>query len=185
MQYVTVEDPPLVCFAGKKLFARGIHLLLTDGSGWTGALTEANVASSCTEDSYLKVSHLTRSRHAHQVTASSLYILIHKAYTFYSAHAEDKKKRLFSLEGWCDGQAKVHSFTSGSPLSVLHLELQVMIFVRSLREAAFKLYLMYLGSAPSSPPCHGQTKSTQATFYFQITTVTSVIDLLGNHFTDI
>ncbi len=32
----------------------------------------ANIASSGTADSYLKVSHVTRTRHAHQVTASSL-----------------------------------------------------------------------------------------------------------------
>ena len=39
-----------------------------EGSGWTSALTESEVASSGTADSYLKVSHLARTRHAHQVT---------------------------------------------------------------------------------------------------------------------
>ena len=42
------------------------------GSGWTNALTEAGIASSGTADSFLKASHLTRTRHAHQVTALAL-----------------------------------------------------------------------------------------------------------------
>ena len=45
---------------------------LPDSSGWTGTLMQANIVTSGTADSYLKVSHLTRTRHAHQVTASAL-----------------------------------------------------------------------------------------------------------------
>ena len=40
-----------------------------EGSGWTNALTQAGIASFSTADSFLKASHLTRTRHAHQVTA--------------------------------------------------------------------------------------------------------------------
>lgn len=68
-----------------------------------------------TADSYLKVSHVTRTRHAHQVTASSLNILLHKAYTEYSS-SQRNEKSLSSLEAWCEERAKqVHSFTCGSP----------------------------------------------------------------------
>lgn len=82
---------------------------LFDSSGWTGALTQANI------DSYLKVSHVTRTRHAHQVTASSLNILLHKAYTEYSS-SQKNEKSLSSLEARCEERVKpVHSFTSGSP----------------------------------------------------------------------
>ena len=42
---------------------------LLDRGGWIGALTQANIASFGTADSYLKVSRVTRTRHAHQVTA--------------------------------------------------------------------------------------------------------------------
>jgi len=42
------------------------------GSGWTSALTQAGVASSGTVDSFLKASHLTRTRRAHQITALAL-----------------------------------------------------------------------------------------------------------------
>ena len=67
-----------------------------------------------------------------QVTASSLYILPHKAYTFYNALTEDNEERLLSREGWC---GELFWFTA------LQLELQVIIFVRSLREADIKMYI--------------------------------------------
>ena len=38
---------------------------ILEGSGWTTALIEAEVASSGTADSFFKVLHLTRTRHAH------------------------------------------------------------------------------------------------------------------------
>ncbi len=85
---------------------------LLDGSGWTGALTQANIATSGTADSYLKVSHLTRTRHAHQVTAAALYILLHKAYTEYCSSQEDSDG-LQSLESWSENRA------DASPVSLL------------------------------------------------------------------
>ena len=53
---------------------------LLDGSGWTTALTESEVASSGTADSFLKVSHITRTRHAHQVTVLVLHRLLNEAF---------------------------------------------------------------------------------------------------------
>ena len=46
-----------------------------EGSGWTTALTQANVASSGTADSFLNASHLTRTRHGHQVSLLALHKL--------------------------------------------------------------------------------------------------------------
>ena len=43
-----------------------------EGSGWTAAPTEANVASAGTADSFLKATSVTRTRCAHQITASTL-----------------------------------------------------------------------------------------------------------------
>ena len=135
------EDHFIVMFGGLHIEMNALKVLgdLLDSSGWTGALTQANIASSGTADSYLKVSHVTRTRHAHQVTVSSLYILLHKAYTEYSSSQEDEEG-LKSLEAWCDERAKA------SPqfhfwFTILQLQLQVLIFVRSLREADFKLYI--------------------------------------------
>ena len=58
-----------------------------EGSGWTAALTQADVASSGTADSYLKATHLTRTRHAHQVT-----LLDHVNYSrWMHVHIRDMK----------------------------------------------------------------------------------------------
>ena len=43
-----------------------------EGSGWTNALTQAGIATSGTADSFLKATHVTRTRHAHQVTTLAL-----------------------------------------------------------------------------------------------------------------
>ena len=47
-----------------------------EASGWTHALTQADVASSGTADSFLKASHVTKTCRAHQINACSLYILL-------------------------------------------------------------------------------------------------------------
>ena len=44
--------------------------------GWVEALVQAKVAFAGTRNSFLKVSHVTRTTHAHQVTASCLHILL-------------------------------------------------------------------------------------------------------------
>ena len=55
---------------------------------WVEALVQAKVASAGTGNSFLKVSHVTRTRLAYQVTASCLYILLKKAYTKYTESLE-------------------------------------------------------------------------------------------------
>ena len=47
-----------------------------DVSGWTHALTHADLATEGKSDSFLKASHVNRTRQAHQVTASALSILL-------------------------------------------------------------------------------------------------------------
>ena len=54
-----------------------------DASGWTNALVQAEVTIPGTADSFLKASQVSRTRHAHQVTASALDILMHMAYDGY------------------------------------------------------------------------------------------------------
>lgn len=53
-------------------------------SGWTNAFVEADISSPGTADSFLKASHLTQTRHAHQVTACSLNILMNRSYDKYT-----------------------------------------------------------------------------------------------------
>ena len=54
-----------------------------EGSRWTTALADANVATRGTAESFFKAASVTRSRWAHQVTACSLFILLQKVYTKY------------------------------------------------------------------------------------------------------
>ena len=70
-----------------------------EGSGWTSALVQANIASTGTADSFIKASHVTKTRHAHQATAASLHTLLHKAYSEYITAAETE---VLSLEKWCE-----------------------------------------------------------------------------------
>ena len=135
------EDHFIVMLGGLHIEMNALKLLgdLLDSSGWTGALAQANIASSGIADSYLKVSHVTRTRHAHQVTAASLHILLQKAYTEYSS-SHSERESLKELETWCDQRAKV-SPQFNFWFTILQLELQVLIFVRSLREADFDLYI--------------------------------------------
>ena len=51
-----------------------------EGSGWTVALADANVASPGTAESFLKATSVTRTRRAHQVTACALFVLLQTAY---------------------------------------------------------------------------------------------------------
>ena len=76
------EDKLVIMFGGLHIelaALRSIGTLLRD-SGWTGALFEAGVASSGTSESFLSAASITRTRQAHQVTASGLYKLFKSAY---------------------------------------------------------------------------------------------------------
>ena len=74
-----------------------------DESGWTAALVEANVATPGTAESFIKATSVTRSRRAHQVTASSLYVLLQKAYAKYSEGLNDGDDLLL-FDDWCAQQ---------------------------------------------------------------------------------
>jgi len=63
-----------------------------DGSGWTNALVQAGIASSGTADSFLKASHLTRTRHAHKVTALVLAKLQDEAFLLAGEVLTDEAK---------------------------------------------------------------------------------------------
>ena len=106
---------------------------MLDSSGWTGALTQGNIASSGTADSYLKVSHVARTRHAHQVTASSLHILLHKAYTDYVSN-QDSEENVKTIEVWSDEKSAI------SPQFQFWFTI-LELYVRLLRQADFKLYV--------------------------------------------
>ena len=70
------EDKMIIMFGGLHL-EKGLWTALGDllaSSGWTDALTDAAVAAISTADSLLKCTHITRTSHAHQLTALALSV---------------------------------------------------------------------------------------------------------------
>ena len=129
----------------------GFHIELTlfktlgswlKDSGWVQALINANVASSGTADSFLKATHVLKTRKAHQVTASALYALMKSAYEDYVFnYTEDDT--LASFNEWVELKKK----TSPQFLywyTVLDIELLTFTFIHSLREGDFNRYLQVL-----------------------------------------
>ena len=116
----------------------GLHIEMTawrtlgdflDRSGWTSTITQANVASSGTADSFLKASHVSRTRHAHQVTACSLHILMSRAYDEYVEGLSESDTTL-EFHQWQDYKSSsCPQFKYWS--MVLKIELTILLFVRS------------------------------------------------------
>ena len=110
-----------------------------EDSGWVEALVQAKVSSPGTADSFVKVSHITRTRRAHQVTASSLHILLKRAYNQYKEGlAPDQEPNDFN--DWCV-QRKNNCPQFLFWYTALQLQLLVFTYIRSLREANFPLYV--------------------------------------------
>ena len=106
-----------------------------EASGWTTALTQAGIASSGTADSFLKAAHLTRTRHAHQVSALALAKLQQDAFLCTEGPHDENTK-----EAW--RQAMI----SKSPTfqywdTIFRMEVLGMIFVRAHREQDFPYYV--------------------------------------------
>ena len=97
-----------------------------EGSGWTTSLTESGVAPSGKADSFLRAAHLTRTRHAHQVTLLNLHNLQKEAFMlselpkdFWVCYGLEKRyaenKFLLICIGILSGNIKL-SFSSSSDL---------------------------------------------------------------------
>ena len=110
-----------------------------EDTGWVEALVQAKVASADTADSFLKVSRITRTRHAHQVTASSLYILLKRSYAHYQESLEPE----CHAETFDDCCARYNQDIPQLYFWHTALELELLVFslVRFLREANFALYV--------------------------------------------
>ena len=131
------EDQFVIMFGGLHIemaVLKVIGDLLTD-SGWTSALVEAGIASSGTADSFLKASHVTKTRRAHQITAASLYGLLKTAYL----ESHDAEESSTSLEEWCFRKQE-ESLQFKFWYQILHLEIDMLILVRSIRDSDFSLY---------------------------------------------
>ena len=109
---------------------------ILEGSGWTTALTEAGLASSGTANSYLKAAHLSRTRHAHQVSLLTLRKLMNDAFMMTGRQKE-------SFLAWKNEMSK-QSPTFLYWTIVEHFETLILMFVRAHREKNFNLYVEVL-----------------------------------------
>ena len=133
------ENQVVVMFGGLHIELAFLKVLgdWLEGTGWTNTLVQAEIASQGTSDSFLKAAHITRTRHAHQVTAGSLYILMDRAYKLHQR--EDHTTDPLSFEQWrvkMENAIPMFNFWS----ITLDLELALMVFLQSLRQGNFNLY---------------------------------------------
>lgn len=110
---------------------------LLQGSGWTTALTEAQVASAGISDSFLKAAHLTRTRHAHQVTLLALHHLQQEAFRLSAAPSDER-----STNAWKENMLKCPTFLYWD--QIMRYETLILIFIKAQREKNFTLYVEVL-----------------------------------------
>ena len=130
------EDKLVVMFGGLHIEMTALKTLgdWLQGSGWTQAL----LLSQLQEQQTHFFEQLTR--RAHQVTAAALYILQRHAYDQYSTTNAEYDEHPGSFEDWYSQREQSYpQFQYWT--TVLALELSTLIYVRSLREANFSMYL--------------------------------------------
>ena len=108
-----------------------------ENSGWVEALMEGNVFTAGVADSLIKVSHVARTKQAHQITANALALLLHEAYGMYKRKVPQVCE---SMDAWI-GRRKRESPQFQYWHVAFQLEVLVLSFVRSLRSANFQLYV--------------------------------------------
>ena len=89
------------------------------------------------EDSFIKASHVTRTRHAHQVTLAALHILMKLAYNDYKNSQTEQSKE---FEKWKAAMCKEYPLFQYWSIT-MELQSAVLTFVYSLRAGDFQLYL--------------------------------------------
>ena len=136
------EDHFVIMFGGLHIEMAMLKVLgdWLEDSGWTNALVQADIASSGTANSFVNARHVTKTRHAHQVTAASLYTLLHQAYSEDCTSNDDDNTALPDFQVWCLQRAKVIVHFDYW-LKTLPLELLLLRYIRSLREGNFELYV--------------------------------------------
>lgn len=111
---------------------------LLKGSGWTSALSEAEVSSAGTAQSMLKAAHLARTRHAHQVTLLNLHILQREA--FLSCNSSEHEETAEAWRFQMIGKSPTFMFW----YLILRYKTLILIFVRAHREKNSPLYVNIL-----------------------------------------
>ena len=110
------------------------------GSGWVSAIEQAGIASSGTAESFLKASHLSRTRRMHQVSAAALHLAKRHAYEEYHDAISAENEDPLSFEEWQnDKEANIPQFKYWN--TVLEMQLLLNILVRSLRISDYQMYI--------------------------------------------
>ena len=103
-----------------------------------GKQSQSGIATAGTAESYLKSTHLSRTRRVHQVSAAALYMCNKKAHNAY----QDHQKETDSFEDSCKRKMEtVLQFKFWATL----LEL-LNVLVGSMRESNFHMYLNILSA---------------------------------------
>ena len=118
---------------------------LLEDSGWTNALVQATIASYGTADSFIRASRVTKTRHAHQFTAATLHTLLKQAHSKDCTPDDGKTTQPDdeAFEEWCTQRAKA-SVHFDYWLKTLSLEGFLLVYILSLREGNFELYVQSL-----------------------------------------
>ncbi len=106
-------------------------------SGLCNALVLAKIESPGKAEAFLKGSHVTRTRHIHQVTVC---IFLAKAYTQYSDDQAAKEHNAVSIDEWLSTESQ-NSPTVQFWYLTMCIQLMLLVFIRSIREANCMLYM--------------------------------------------
>ena len=117
---------------------RALGIWLQD-SGWVPALVQAEIATPGTAESFIKVAHVTKTRHVHQITAASLSILKHKAYQAYLTNLQSDEPGL-AFDVWQQKRIAESPLVQYGSLT-LKLQLILLMFLRAQRDENFVLYV--------------------------------------------
>ena len=88
------------------------------GSGWAGVMCNAGVATQGVAESFLSVSHVTRTQRALQVTAVYLHILMSKAYSEYQAKSRESDQENLLSKEWEEVMSKKSPQFTGLQCSI-------------------------------------------------------------------
>ena len=136
------EDKFVIMFGGLDIEMAALKTLgdWLKGSGWVQALVQANITTPGIADSFLQAAHVTRTIRALQVTVAALYILMHRAYDQYCLTSTEGEQQIMEFKQWCNQREQVCPHFQYWA-TVMELELCVLVYVRSLRQASFTMYL--------------------------------------------
>jgi len=136
------EEKFVVMFGGLHIEMAALKTIgdWLESSGWAQALVQAEIASVGMADSLHKATHVMRTRKDHQITASALHILQHRAYDHYALICLKESQTSIDSEAWCN-ERRHNCLQFCYWATTLELEVCILTYVQSLREANFAMYL--------------------------------------------